>query len=88
MTRHKEKGMFPTTPRTELAHRSSAQLDVTLVWTRCDDDDAALVCVCDHREGAYFEIPTAPQLALDVYYHPFCYRDLSTIDYRDSRLAA
>jgi hypothetical protein len=40
------------------------------------------------REGAYFEIPTAPQLALDVYYHPFCYRDLSTIDYRDSRLAA
>ena len=32
--------------------------------------------------------PTRPHRALDVYYHPFCYRDLSTIDYRDSRLAA
>jgi hypothetical protein len=29
-----------------------------------------------------------PYLALDVYYHPFAYRDFSTVDYDDSRLAA
>jgi hypothetical protein len=52
------------------------------------DEDRAVVCVCDRREGAYFEIPTEPYLALDVYYHPFAYRDFSTVDHEDSRLAA
>ena len=47
-----------------------------------------LVCVSDHRDGAYFEIPAEPHLALDVYYHPFAYRDFSTVDYEDIRLAA
>jgi hypothetical protein len=79
---------FPTTGRTELAHRSSAGVDVTLMWVRCEGDDEALVCVCDQREGVYFEIPTGSHQALDVYYHPFVYRDLSTIDYADTRLAA
>ena len=51
-------------------------------------EDRAVVCVCDTREGAYFEIPTEPHLALDVNYHPFAYRDFSTVDYDDSRLAA
>jgi hypothetical protein len=46
------------------------------------------VCVCDSREGAYFEIPTQPNLALDVYYHPFAYRDFSTVAYQDTGLAA
>jgi hypothetical protein len=73
---------------TELAHRSSDGIDVTLIWMRGDGDDKALVCVCDRREGAYFEIPAERYLALDVYYHPFAYRDFSTFDYDDSRLAA
>jgi hypothetical protein len=77
-----------THPRTELAHRSSDGMDVTLVWVQGDDEDKAVVCVCDRREGVYFEIPTEPHLALDVYYHPFAYRDFSTVDYEDSRLAA
>ena len=76
------------TTRTELAHRSSHGLDVTLVWVRGDGENSVLVCVCDRREGAYFEIPTERYLALDVYYHPFAYRDFSTIEYEDSRLAA
>ena len=79
---------LPTNKRTELAHRSSAGIDVTLMWVRYEGDDEALVCVCDQRDGAYFEIPTRPGVALDVYYHPFVYRHLSTIDYEDSRLAA
>jgi hypothetical protein len=63
-------------------------MDVTLVWVRGDREDSVVVCVCDRREGAYFEIPAEPCLALEVYYHPFAYRDFSTVDYEDSQLAA
>ncbi len=77
-----------THTRKELAHRSSDDMDVTLIWVLNDGEDEAVVCVCDRREGAYFEIPTKPYLALDVYYHPFAYRSFSTVDYEDSRIAA
>jgi hypothetical protein len=77
-----------THTRTELAHRSSDDMDVTLVWVHGDGEDKTVVYVCDMREGAYFEIPTQSYLALDVYYHPFAYRDFSTVDFHDSRLAA
>lgn len=77
-----------THTRTELAHRSSAGLDVTLIWVQGGGEDETVVCVCDTRNGAYFEIPTEPYLALDVYYHPFAYRDFSMRDYEDPRLAA
>jgi hypothetical protein len=79
---------FTPAVRSELAHRSAAGLDVTLIWERRRGVDKALVCVCDRREGAYFEISVEPYLALDVYNHPFFYRDFSTIDYEDARLAA
>lgn len=79
---------FSPTIQTELAHRSGAGIDVTLFWVRSAGVDKALVCVCDQREGSYFEISTEPHLALDVYRHPFFYRDFSNLDYRDSRLAA
>jgi hypothetical protein len=72
----------------ELAHRSADGVEVTLVWVRDEGADETVVFVSDHREGTYFEIPTEPNLALDVYYHPFAYRDFSTVDYEDSRLAA
>ena len=71
----------------ELAHRSSDGMDVTLLWVPGDDEDKAVVCVDDRREGAYFEIATEPHLALDVYYHPYAYRDSSTVHHED-RLAA
>jgi hypothetical protein len=76
------------TPRTELAHRSGDGLDVTLSWARHDGEDEIVVSVADLREGSYFEIPVEPSLALAAYHHPFAYRELSTVDYRDSRLAA
>jgi hypothetical protein len=77
-----------THTRKELAHRSSDGMDVTLIWVQSDGEDQAVVCVSDRREGAYFEIPTERYLALEVYYHPFAYRDFSTVDYEDSRTAA
>jgi hypothetical protein len=72
----------------ELAHRSGDGVDVTLLWVRNGDADETLVRVTDHREGAYFEIQAEPQLALHIYHHPFAYRNLSTIDHQESRLAA
>jgi hypothetical protein len=77
-----------TSIRTELAHRTRDGIDVTLVWVQRSGNDTTIVCVCDRREGAYFEILAEPYLALDVYHHPFAYRDFSTLDYCDSRLAA
>jgi hypothetical protein len=77
-----------TQTRKELAHRSSGDMDVTLIWLQSDGEDEAVVCVCDRREGAYFEIPTEPYLALEVYYHPFVYRGFSTVDYEDRRMVA
>ena len=76
--------------RTELAHRSSSGLGVALVWVRGEreGEDRAVVCVCDWREGAYFEITADPHLALDVYHHPFVYRDAASVDYQNDRLAA
>jgi hypothetical protein len=77
-----------STVRKELAHRSADGVDVTLVWVRRDDADETIVYVSDQKEGAYFEIRAEPHLALDVYHHPFAYRDLSTLDYEHGRLAA
>jgi hypothetical protein len=81
---------IPNAFRRELAHRSGDGLDVTLLWCPANgpNDESTVVCVCDIRDGAYFEIATEPYLALDVYYHPFAYRDFSTVDCEDSPLAA
>jgi hypothetical protein len=72
--------------RIALAQRTNAGVEVTLLWL--PGTDKTIVCVCDHGDGAYFEIPVEPYLALDVYYHPFAYRHVSSIDYQDERLAA
>lgn len=81
-------GNLSTHTRTELAHRSSDGIDVTLIWLRGEDEGKAVVCVCDRREGACFEIPAEPYLALDVFYHPFAYRDFGAFDSEDRRLVA
>ena len=70
---------------TELANRSGDGLDVSLVWAKGDGRDEVVVRVTDVREGDYFEISAEPARALDVYYHPFAYRDFGTV-VDDSRL--
>jgi len=75
-----------TTMRMELAHRSGAGVYVTLVWM--PGVDKTLVCVDDRRDGSHIERPAEPYLALEVYRHPFVYRDFSTVDLEDSRLTA
>jgi len=70
----------------ELAHRSNDGIDVTLFWL--PNTDELTVCVSDQRRGAYFEIETEANNALDAFYHPYSYASLSGIYYEDERLAA
>jgi hypothetical protein len=75
-----------TTTRTELAHRRSDGIDVTLVWVHGGGEDRVVVTVHYSRDGSSFEIPAERHLALDVYYHPFAYGGFSTSG-DDNRLA-
>jgi hypothetical protein len=70
----------------ELAHRSNDGIDVTLFWH--PDTNELTVCVCDQRRGAYFEIESEADDALDAFYHPYSYASLSCVHYEDDRLAA
>ena len=72
--------------RRELARRSSAGVDVTLYWHPTLDE--IIVCVCDERHGAHFEIRPQRYLALDVYYHPYAYADLADVYEKERRRAA
>ena len=65
-----------TDPR-ELARRSSSGVVVTLYWHPILDE--LVVCVCDERDGAHFEIRPQSYQALDVYYHPYAYADLEGV---------
>jgi hypothetical protein len=64
------------TPRTaqadrELAHRSNAGIDVTLLWN--EQTDELLVTAFDSTTGELLELPTARERALDVFHHPYAY---------------
>ena len=51
-------------------------------------DSDLKVSVYDTAEDCAFELPVGDAAPLDVYYHPYAYRDFSSVDYEDSRLAA
>jgi hypothetical protein len=70
----------------ELAHRSNDGLEVTLLWHPARDE--LTVCGSDHRTGARFKIQAERHLALEVYYHPYCYVTSNDISREDCRLAA
>jgi hypothetical protein len=72
--------------RRELARRSSAGIDVTLYWHPTLDEP--IVCVCDNRHGAHFEIRPPRHQALDVYYHPYAYAGLAGVYEKENRRAA
>lgn len=75
----------PTERQIELAHRAHAGIEVTLLWIQRDGEDSALVAVRDGRNDLSFEIPTEPYLALEVYHHPFAYRDFGRVVNQDNR---
>jgi len=55
---------------------------------RAGHSDSAIICFSDLRQCAYFEISAKARLTVDVNNHPFGYRDLRTVDYTDSPIAA
>ena len=70
----------------ELAHRSGAEVDVTLYWHPTLDE--LIVCVRNRRHGDHFEIRPPRPLALDAYYHPYAYADLEDAYGKENRHAA
>jgi hypothetical protein len=67
---HSQLPVEPTTPR-ELAYRSAAGLEVTLLWfetRRC-----VAVRVFDSKTGDRFELPVDAADALNAFHHPFAY---------------
>jgi hypothetical protein len=59
-----------TGPR-ELAARESDGIHVVLLWHPCDN--GLTVQVEDVHDGGSFELPVAPQHALDAFNHPYAY---------------
>ena len=78
----------PTGTWTELAHRSGDGLEVTLVWRKTEGRDEVAVHVADMRDAQFFEIPAEPARALQVYHHPFAYRDVPAATTEESSLTA
>jgi hypothetical protein len=70
----------------ELSRRSSGGIEVVLLWS--ERTGQVTVCVSDQRGGAYFELHPPPELALDVFNHPYSYADRGQPRYEDERLAA
>ena len=77
---------FSHCPVRELAYRANDGLEVTLFWQ--PDTDELKVCVCDHKNGAYFEVRPEPDQALVVFNHPYAYVAQCDVHYADERLAA
>ena len=59
------------THMTELAHRSSDGVDVSLLWSKATDQ--LFVAVADGRTGDHFTVDAPRDKALDVFNHPFAY---------------
>ncbi len=55
----------------ELAFRTNAGLDVSLLWRPADD--RLSVVVTDQKGGGSFELGARRDNALEVFYHPFAY---------------
>jgi hypothetical protein len=60
---------------TELAHRRSNGLDVSLLWSR--RTGRLVVAVLDERTDETFTLDAPRDRALDVYNHPFAYSALA-----------
>jgi hypothetical protein len=56
---------------TELAHRKSNGLDVSLLWSR--RTGRLVVAVSDDRTDESFTLAAPSDRALDVYHHPYAY---------------
>jgi hypothetical protein len=70
----------------ELSRRSNSDIEVVLLWS--ESTGQITVCVTDQKEGSYFELRPPPELALEVFNHPYSYADHAFPRYDDARLVA
>jgi hypothetical protein len=73
-------------PLRELAHRANDGVEVVLFWQEITNE--LTVSVSDARTGAYFELPAAPEQALDVFEHPYAHAAFRGLPYQDALLAS
>jgi len=55
----------------ELDHRSSKDIEVTLLWSA--RTNRVFVLVLERRTEALFHFEVAPAAALDAFHHPYAY---------------
>jgi hypothetical protein len=88
-TKRKATTRKPTTrqPRLrELAHRESADVDVTLFWR--PEDNSLLLLLVEVPTGVVFELPVRPEDAMAAFNHPYAYLPARVPDTVEELLAA
>jgi hypothetical protein len=71
--------------RTELAHRTSEGIDISLFWHQ--PSGRVTVSVIDERTNDGFELEVDGRRALDAFNHPYAYKAWSTADHADALAA-
>jgi hypothetical protein len=71
-------------PLRELAHRANDGVEVVLFWD--DGTNELTVSVSDVRSGAYFELATEADEALDVFNHPYAHAAFRGLPYEEELL--
>lgn len=66
--------------RTELAHRASDRIEISLLWNKATDK--VTIEIFDPRFGEGFTFAVAGGNALDAFHHPYAYAPTPTV--RDS----
>ena len=64
--------------RSELAHRSTDGIDVSLFWSR--RSDRVTIEVVDTRINQRIEFEVPPEKALDAFHHPYPYAPVGACD--------
>jgi hypothetical protein len=67
-----------TEQRSELAHRSSDGIDVSLFWNK--RSDRVTIEIADSRLDEFLEFEVAPDKALDAFCHPYAYAPARALD--------
>jgi len=67
------------TTTTDLAYRRDGGIEVALFWDRSTGDLSVLVA--DLASGEAFELPVAPDRALEAFRHPYAYAASIGISY-------
>ena len=65
---------------TELAYRRNGDIAVGLYWDRPTGE--LTVFVADLASSETFELPVAPDRALDGFHHPYAYAASAGVEYR------